>query len=51
MVSGAEFGDFFSVDLTSNTGCNTTAEITLEPVAAATIEDIADQKYVKEEVP
>ncbi|PRX57222.1 PKD domain-containing protein [Flagellimonas meridianipacifica] len=43
-VNGAQFGDTFSVDLTSNTGCDTSASITLGPVAAATIDPIPNQE-------
>ncbi len=43
-VIGAEFGDMFSVDLTSNTGCNTAASITLGPVASATIDPIPNME-------
>lgn len=41
---GAQYGDTFTVDLTSNTGCDTMATITLGPVASATIEPIPDQE-------
>ena len=43
-VMGAQFGDVFSVDLMTNTGCNTSATITLGPVTSATIDPIADQE-------
>lgn len=43
-VAGAQYGDVFTVDLTSNTGCNTSAAITLMPVDGATIDPIADQE-------
>ncbi len=43
-ISGAQYGDYYSVDLISNTGCDTTAEITLGPVASATIDPIPDQE-------
>ncbi|MGB5646067.1 MAG: PKD domain-containing protein [Muriicola sp.] len=43
-VMGAQYGDTFTVDLTSNTGCDTMATITLGPVASATIEPIPDQE-------
>ncbi len=42
-VSGAQFGDTFSVDLISNTGCDTSATITLEPKPSATIDPIPNQ--------
>ncbi|WP_203257194.1 gliding motility-associated C-terminal domain-containing protein [Hyunsoonleella ulvae] len=43
-VTNAQFGDMYSVDLISNTGCNSSASITLEPVEAATIDAIPDQE-------
>ena len=43
-VVDASYGDTFTVDLTSNTGCNTSATITLGPVASATIDPIPDQE-------
>lgn len=43
-VTGAQFGDMFNVNLTSNTGCDTMASIVLGPVAMATIDDIPDQE-------
>ncbi len=39
-VQNAQLGDSFSVDLISNTGCNSSASITLAPVPAATIDSI-----------
>lgn len=43
-VADAEYGDIYTVDLTSNTGCNTSTTITLAPVDTATIEPIEDQE-------
>ena len=43
-VLGAEYGDTYTVDLTSNTGCDTSASITLGPVSSATIDPIPDQE-------
>ncbi len=43
-VTGAQFGDVYNVDLITNTGCNTSATITLGPVASATIDPIPDQE-------
>ena len=43
-VVDASYGDTFTVDLTSNTGCNTSATITLGPVASATIDPSPDQE-------
>ena len=42
-VQNTQFGDVYTVDLISNTGCDTQVSITLEPKAAATIDAIADQ--------
>ncbi len=46
-VTGTQFGDSYSVDLISNTGCNTSASITLAPVDPATINPIEDQEICK----
>ena len=43
-VAASEFGQVYSVDLISNTGCNTSATRTLEPVNPATIDPIPDQE-------
>ncbi|WP_435625315.1 PKD domain-containing protein [Flagellimonas sp.] len=43
-VSGAQYGDVFTVDLITNTGCDTSATVTLAPVASATIDPIPDQE-------
>jgi gliding motility-associated-like protein len=43
-VQNAQLGDTYSVDLISNTGCNSSATITLAPVPAATIDPIPDQE-------
>lgn len=42
-VQGTQFGDSYTVDLISNTGCNTSASITLGPVDSATINPLEDQ--------
>lgn len=43
-VQGTQFGDTYTVDLISNTGCNTSASITLGPVDPATINPLEDQE-------
>lgn len=43
-VVGAQYGDEFTVALTSNTGCDTVATITLGPVGTVTIDPIPDQE-------
>lgn len=41
-ITNAQLGDSYSVDLISNTGCNSSASITLMPVPNATIDPIPD---------
>ena len=43
-VPNAQFGDTYTVDLIANTGCNTSASITLGPVDSATINPLEDQE-------
>lgn len=43
-VSGAQYGDTYSVELIANTGCNTSASLTLAPQAAVTIDPIPDME-------
>lgn len=43
-IPNAQLGQTFTVDLISNTGCNSSASVTLGPVPSATIDPIPDQE-------